>query len=80
MHISLVNVHASNSQKIKINIDGGDYKNITVRILQSARVQDCNTFEKTEVVVPKPFSGAKLAGNELEVVLPPFSVVVLEIK
>ncbi len=80
MHISLVNVHATNPQTIKISLDGGNYKNVTGRILQSARVQDHNTFEKPGAVAPKTFTGAKLAGNELEVTLPPFSVVVLEVK
>lgn len=79
-HISLVNVHAVNPQSIKINLDGGSYKKVTGRVLQSARLQDCNTFEKPGVVVPKMFNGAKLTGNELELILPPFSVVVLEIQ
>lgn len=79
VHISLVNVHATKQQVIKINLEGSTYKNVTGRILQSERLQDHNTFDKPEAVVPKPFTGAKFAANLLEVVLPPFSVVVLKI-
>ena len=79
VHISLVNVHATKQQVIKINLEGSTYKNVTGRILQSERLQDHNTFDKPEAVVPKSFTGAKFAANLLEVVLPPFSVVVLKI-
>ena len=80
IHISLVNVHATASQPIKINIDGDNYKNITGRILQSARIQDCNTFEKPGTVIPVIFNGAKITSRDIEVTMPPFSVVVLEVK
>jgi len=80
LHISLVNVHATQTQTIKINLNGGTYTNVKGRILQSAKLQDHNSFEKPAVVVPKLFTGAKLTGDELELTLPPFSVVVLEIK
>ncbi len=80
LHISLVNVHAANLQSITINLNGGTYNTVTGRILQSGRIQDYNSFEKPESIVPKVFDGAKLHSNELQVVLPPFSVVVLEIK
>jgi len=80
LHISLVNVHATNPQNIKIKIDGAIYKTVTGRILQSGKLQDCNTFEKPGTVAPKPFSGARLGTDELDITLPPFSVVVLELK
>lgn len=80
LHISLVNVHAINAQTIKINLNGGTYLNVKGRILQSAKLQDHNSFDKPDVIMPKVFTAARLSGNELEVTLPPFSVVVLEIK
>ncbi len=80
IHISLVNVHAKQQQSIKIDLGEGNYKNVTGRILQSANLQDHNTFEKPGAIAPAIFTGAKLAANELALTLPPFSVVVLEIK
>jgi len=80
LHISLVNVDAGNTQTIKISVSGGTYATVKGRILQSAKLQDHNTFDKPDVITPKVFTGATLSGNELKVTLPPFSVVVLEIK
>ncbi len=80
VHISLVNIHATSPQKIKISFDGGTYTNVKGRILQSGKLQDCNTFREPETIIPKTFGGVKLASNELELTLPPFSVVVLELK
>ena len=80
VHISLVNIDAKKPQFIKITLEGGTYKNVTARILQSGKLQDHNTFENPETVIPKSFSYIKLISNKLEIKLPPFSVVVLELK
>jgi alpha-N-arabinofuranosidase len=48
--------------------------------LQSGKIQDCNTFANPEKVKPAVFSAAKPEGDEISLVLPAFSVVVLEIK
>lgn len=80
IHISLVNVHAASPQALSIEIKGGFYSEVSGSILQSGTVQDGNTFDKPELVVPKNFNTAKLSAGKLEVTLPPFSVVVLEVK
>lgn len=80
IHISLVNIHATQVQTVKINFEKNKYKNISGRILQSAAIQDHNTFEKPETIAPKSFSGARFESDELVVTMPAFSVVVLEIK
>lgn len=80
LHISLVNVDAGKQQTITINLAGPEYKNVTGRILQSGKLQDSNSFEKPDAVAPKSFDDAILLGKELKLKLPPFSVVVLEIK
>ena len=79
-HISLVNIDAKKAQEVTINIDGAKYKNVTGRVLTSKKLQDYNTFEKPETIKPENFNGAKLKGDDLTVKLPPFSVVVLELK
>jgi alpha-N-arabinofuranosidase len=79
MHVSLVNVDAAKSHNIKIKLDGVINKNVSGRILQSGKIQDCNTFEKPETVVPKPFAGARVDDTGLTVILPPCSIVVLEV-
>ena len=79
-HISLVNVDANKSQTVSVNINGAEYKSVSGRILKSDKIQNYNSFEKPNNIVPTIFSDAKLNGNKLEISLPPFSVVVLELK
>jgi alpha-N-arabinofuranosidase len=76
-HISLVNIDANKTQDVVIDVDGAAYKNIKGRILTSKKLQDYNSFEKPENIVPLAFNGAQIIGNKLMVKLPPFSVVVL---
>jgi alpha-N-arabinofuranosidase len=79
-HVSLVNIDAHNVQEITIDIHGGKYSSVSGRILTSGKIQDCNTFQNPEKIKPGVFNGADLKGNTLKVKLPPFSVVVLELK
>lgn len=79
-HVSLVNIDAQKKQTISLKIDGGKYSSVTGRILQSAKIQDYNSFDNPAKIQPAVFNGAKLDGNSLNVTLPPFSVVVLEMK
>jgi alpha-L-arabinofuranosidase len=79
-HISLVNVDAVNPQTIKINMKEAAYKSVNARILKSGKLQDHNSFEQPENVVPAIFTGVQLKDNKVELVMPPFSVVVLELK
>lgn len=80
LHISLVNIDAKAAQDITVDIAGGNFKTISGRILTSAKLQDHNTFEAPDKIKPAPFKGATLKGKTLSVKLPPFSVVVLELK
>ncbi len=79
-HVSLVNIDAKKEHQVSINIEGTKYKNVSGRILKSGKIQDYNSFENPEKIKPQAFKGAKLKGNQLNVTLPPFSVVVLELK
>lgn len=80
VHISLVNIDARNEQEVKIDLQGLSEHSVTGRILRSDKLQDHNTFDKPQKVEPAAFTGATLNGNGLAVKMPPFSVVVLELK
>ncbi|MEO6290774.1 MAG: alpha-L-arabinofuranosidase C-terminal domain-containing protein [Ginsengibacter sp.] len=80
VHISLTNINSKKEETVAIKIDGKRYNNVKGRILTSSKLQDHNTFEEPEKIIPQVFSGASLKGNTLNVKLPPFSVVVLELK
>lgn len=79
-HISLVNIDSKADQDITIDIKGAKFSTVTGRILSSAKVQDHNTFDNPDKVKPAAFKGAKLSSDKLSVKVPPFSVVVLELK
>ncbi|WP_207510602.1 alpha-N-arabinofuranosidase [Longitalea luteola] len=80
MHISLVNIDPKAAQDLAITLEGGNYKTVSGRILTSAKLQDHNTFEEPAKIKPATFQGAALKGRSLNVKMPPFSVVVLELK
>ncbi len=80
VHISLANINSAKEESISIKVEGNKYKKISGRILTSPKIQDHNTFENPDKIKPQPFSGASLKGDLIKVKMPPFSVVVLELK
>ncbi|MBC9796354.1 alpha-N-arabinofuranosidase [Sinomicrobium weinanense] len=80
IHVSLVNIDASKKHKVSLNIEGAEVKNTTGTILTSDKLQDHNTFKDPEKVTSKEFKDFSGKKGQLEVELPPFSVVVLEWK
>jgi alpha-N-arabinofuranosidase len=79
-HISLVNVDAKQAQNVSININGASYKSVTGRILTSDKMQNYNSFENPNKITPANYNGAQLNGSKLNLNIPPYSVVVLELK
>ena len=79
-HVSLTNIDTKNTQTITVNLDGGTYTSVTGRILTSNKLQNYNSFEEPDKIKPATFTGATIKANVLSIKLPPFSVVVLELK
>lgn len=79
-HISLVNIDAKKMQEVTINLKAIKVKHVSGKVLTSRQIQDCNTFEHPEALKPKNFKGISTHGETIRVTLPPFSVVVLELK
>lgn len=80
VHISLVNIDAHKSKQVNIELNGIAATKVSGRILQSEKLQDHNTFDQPEKINPGAFNNAKMDAKNLVVTLPPFSVVVLELK
>jgi alpha-N-arabinofuranosidase len=80
VHITLVNIDAQKTQEISVDWRGVKVSAVTGRILNSANLQDYNSFEIPEKIKPAPFKDATLSGTMLKVKLPAHSVVVLELK
>lgn len=79
VHISLVNIDLNHTHTLNIKVRGQEFDEVNGIILRSADIRDHNTFEQPENVMPAEFEGLKNTRNGLEVDLPPFSVVVLEL-
>jgi alpha-L-arabinofuranosidase len=80
MHISLVNIDAKSKHEVVIDLPRGDFSSITGRILTASVLQDHNTFAAADKVKPVVFNQARLKTGRLTVAMPPFSVIVLELK
>ncbi|HUQ67009.1 MAG TPA: alpha-L-arabinofuranosidase C-terminal domain-containing protein [Flavitalea sp.] len=80
MHISAVNIDARKEQVLRVKIDGKKFSQLHGRLLSSKRLQDHNTFEDPDKVKPEVFDGASMKGDNVEFKIPPFSVIVLELK
>jgi len=79
-HISLVNIDPKKAADITINVKTGNYNSISGRILTASDIHEHNTFDNPNKIKPSVFNGARLSGNNIQLKLPPFSVVVLTLK
>ncbi len=79
IHLSLVNLHPTESINVAAALTGVAAGTVSGRILTGPELNTRNTFEAPETIKPVAFTGAKLANGQLTVELPAKSVVVLEI-
>lgn len=79
LHITLSNANPNHDVPVKVNVGGMKAGAVKGRVLQAGTMNAHNTFENPDAVKPRPFKGAKLANQELELSLPKMSVVVLEL-
>jgi alpha-N-arabinofuranosidase len=80
MHISLCNIDPKSPQRVVCELKKFKAKTASGQILTARVMNECNTFEKPNALMPKKFLDYALRDNVLEVTLPPMSVVVLEIE
>lgn len=80
IHISLVNIDAKNAQDISITLNDANFKTVKGKILNSDKLQNYNSFENPYKIKPSIFNGFTINGPQLRVKMPPYSVVVLELK
>ncbi|MEP6930191.1 MAG: alpha-L-arabinofuranosidase C-terminal domain-containing protein [Flavobacterium sp.] len=78
VHISLVNIDSKNSNKIEIDTKELSVKNFSGKIITSKKLQDYNSFENPDKIVPIAFKDFENKKGKLEITIPPFSVIVLE--
>jgi len=79
-HVSITNIDATITEEIIIDLQGENYVTVSGRILTAPHLQDHNTFEDPEKIIPQIFKGASLHNNRITLKIPPFSVIVLAVK
>lgn len=80
IHISLCNLSPHEVANINCGVRGSNYSAVSGRILTTSTMNTHNTFENPEAVKPEIFKGAVLKNNELNISLPPMSIVVLTVE
>jgi alpha-N-arabinofuranosidase len=82
IHISLTAIDVKNEQEVKVELRGMTLSpSVTVRgqILSAETMTAHNTFDKPDTVTLKDFSGVTVDGARLALMLPPMSVVTVEL-
>ena len=80
MNISLVNIDPARAVEMLIDLRGGEYKDVSGRILHAPELTAHNTFEKPEEVKPQAFKDAKIKKNMVSVMVPAGSIIVLTVE
>lgn len=78
VHISLVNIDSKAEKAVEVNLGDLDIKNFKAQILTSEKLQDHNSFNNPENVVPVEFKDFKLKKGVLSMDVPAHSLIVLE--
>jgi alpha-N-arabinofuranosidase len=79
IHISLVNIDPVKNISLLIDLRGGNYSDISGRILATPELNTHNTFEKPDEVRPAAFTKARIKNKMVSLEMPPGSIIVLEI-
>jgi alpha-L-arabinofuranosidase len=80
VHLSLVNINPDSNEKVSVDMVKFKASEADGKILTANKMNAENTFDNPNVVVPKKFLDFKLADNQLEVNMPPMSVIMLDLK
>lgn len=78
VHLSLVNIDHAKPYSIQLNMDQLKVNQVKASILASDNLEDYNSFEQTDNVVPRPFEKMEFVDGVVTLAIPPFAVIVLE--
>ena len=80
IHLSISNIDTENARELTIRLNGAQAKGVTGEILTTAHINDYNSFDKPETVVPQPFKDARIRKGVLTLTMPAKSIVTLELQ
>ena len=77
--VSLVHTNPRSATTLTLELRGAKASAVTGRVLTGSTLHVHNTFDQPNVVQPAKFADAHLEGELLHLILPPASIVVLEL-
>jgi alpha-N-arabinofuranosidase len=80
IHITLVNIDPGKTITVNTSFKESKWTTVTGKVLTSPKITDINTFENPANIKIAKFDGAKKQGENLNVILPAKSIVLLELK
>jgi len=80
VNVSLTNIDYSKTHEVEIDLRGETLSKASAQILTSAKITDHNTFESPNMVKNVPYKDITFVNGKLKLKLPPFSVVVVNLK
>nr|WP_281370801.1 alpha-L-arabinofuranosidase C-terminal domain-containing protein [Microbacter margulisiae] len=78
--LSIVNIDPTRDADLTCVLRDGTYKSVMGEILTSKNLTDINTFDLPSTVQLKPFTSAKLKGNDVVLKVPAKSIITLTIQ
>ena len=80
VRVALANLDPNRATRVAATLPGLSARAVTGQVLTAARMDALNSFAAPDTVVPRAFTGARLAGAALTVELPPKAIVMLELR
>jgi alpha-L-arabinofuranosidase len=80
IHLSLCNVHASESKELRCQLRGVEPAAVTGQVLTGPAINAHNTFEQPDLVRPVEFAAYSLRGDVLTIEMPARALVALELR
>lgn len=79
-HISLVNIHPTEPLQIRIETGLSSLTKLSAQILTSDHLQDYNSFQTPDVVMPQEFPNVQENSGSVDLMIPAHAVIVIEIQ
>ncbi|MFN7925555.1 MAG: alpha-L-arabinofuranosidase C-terminal domain-containing protein [Bryobacteraceae bacterium] len=80
IHVGLANADPDRTITVSARIEGAASARVSGRIITASAMDAKNTFEQPSAIAPASFTGARIAGGQLQVTLPAKSVVMLDLQ
>jgi alpha-N-arabinofuranosidase len=80
IHVTVCNLDPGKSRRLLVDARGASVSKVSGQLLTADAINAYNSFDRPNLVAPVPFSEAKVVEGKVETVVPPKSVVALELQ